>query len=129
MARLKRIFRISLALAAASVALATPSQAAAGHTTHPQGKLGVADDNGISIYNRTQENIGNYPCVGHDWNFPNWPIASIATDCNRRVWLHREIDRSDTPLCVPPVDQAWVTKIPEAFQHPAILEVGAVGHC
>ncbi|MFF4530779.1 hypothetical protein ACFY1P_16080 [Streptomyces sp. NPDC001407] len=129
MLRSKKALRASLALAVASIALAVPSQAATGQAANAQGKPGASEEYNLSIYNRTHDNIGTYPCVAHEWNFPNWPIASIASNCNRRVWLHRNIDKSDSPMCVPPADQAWVTDIPEAFQHPAILEVGKAAWC
>lgn len=74
---------------------------------------------------------GAYPCQldsAYDYRNPSWPIDLInTTQCNRRVWLYANLDKSGEKKCIPPGAARKITD--QDLKLAMILRIGARGGC
>lgn len=74
---------------------------------------------------------GAYPCQldsAYDYRNPSWPIDLInTTQCNRRVWLYANLDKSGEKKYIPPGAARKITD--QDLKLAMILRIGARGGC
>lgn len=71
--------------------------------------------------------IGSYPCSAYDWFYPLWPINMVDNSgCDRRVWIHSNIDKTGTEYCIGP--GSIRVGIP-TITAPGVFAVGAKKPC
>ncbi|WP_172387105.1 hypothetical protein [Streptomyces sp. MNP-20] len=68
-----------------------------------------------------------YPCEEYDWAYPLWPINAIDNSgCDRRVWVHKNVNKEGDEYCIRPGQHAiGIRKI----EHPAWISVGKKKTC
>ncbi len=118
---LGRALGVSLALAAAATAITyTPAQA----DDRRQYWVDTYEwDPGLRRY----DFLDAYPCADYEQAFPRWPINMIDNSgCDRRVWVHKNVDKRGDEYCIKPGQIAFgIRKI----EHPAWIVVGAKKTC
>lgn len=115
-------FRTSfIVLAIAAAAAFSSSPAGATELDANNRAVSFADPSGFYVN-------GYFPCdSAHDWTFPTWPIRFMNDiNCNRRVFLYDNIDKTGHVICVSPGN---TRSIPEEYDKPAIVAVGKIAIC